>query len=277
MSPKRQLTRTAAGARLGTGAGFRSHVHPVHQLTWARDGVLRIGADRATWVLTRCFALWVPAGVEHDVVADGTAAMGNLYFDAEGCPVGWMCPTPVDTTGLVGPLLDYLFAAPPAPQRKRAERVLFDTLRPMTGSTIRVPWPSDDRARLVADALLANPADPRTLTEWGRWVGASGRTLARVIERETGMGFARWRTQFRIAAAARRLATGERVAQVALGVGYRTPSSFVAAFRQVVGVSPGRYAAECEVDDPSDQPVDWSEAMLEPGAVIDLPGDFVMA
>src|SRR5581483_9662080 len=67
-----------------------------------------------------------------------------------------------------------------AEERLRAEAVLFDLLLPLRIATIDVRPPSDPRARDVADGLLADPADPRTLHEWGRAVGASSRTLAHV-------------------------------------------------------------------------------------------------
>ncbi|MGI5176519.1 helix-turn-helix transcriptional regulator [Dactylosporangium sp. CA-152071] len=57
----------------------------------------------------------------------------------------------------------------------------------------------------------------------------------------TGMSFGRWRTNVRLRAALSLLATGTPVAVVARRVGYRSPSAFIAAFRQAFGVSPGAY------------------------------------
>jgi len=101
--------------------------------------------------------------------------------------------------------------------------------------------PRDDRARRVADGVLTDVADDRTLAAWGATVGASARTLARIFVAETGVGFARWRTAARVAAALPRLAEGRAVAVVAHEVGYANPSAFVAAFRREVGVTPAQY------------------------------------
>jgi AraC-like DNA-binding protein len=111
----------------------------------------------------------------------------------------------------------------------------------LTTTQLDVPTPSDERAAAVAQGLAANPADARSLAEWGRHVGASGRTLARIIERETGLGFEQWRTRVRMAAALAALARGTTVTQVAHDVGYASSSAFVAAFKRAVGVSPGAY------------------------------------
>ena len=89
--------------------------------------------------------------------------------------------------------------------------------------------------------LLAEPGDNRDLAAWGRQAGASGRTLARLFRRETGMTFAGWRRRLRLMAALSRLGAGEPVTRVAYELGYHSPSAFVAMFRRALGMPPGRY------------------------------------
>lgn len=83
----------------------------------------------------------------------------------------------------------------------------------------------------MARALAANRADTRSLEDWGREVGTSGRTLTRALLADTGIPFARWRTLVRLQAAIPLLAAGEPVATVAGYVSSETPSAFIAAFR----------------------------------------------
>jgi AraC-like DNA-binding protein len=90
-------------------------------------------------------------------------------------------------------------------------------------------------------ALLANPADKRTLAEWGREAGASERTLARAFLAGTGIPFGRWRTLLRLQAALPALAAGVPVSAVARQAGYDTASAFVAAFRRETGLTPAAY------------------------------------
>lgn len=139
-------------------------------------------------------------------------------------------------SGTVGTDLD-------SQQRARAEAVLVDALVPVETVTVTVdvPMPADDRALAVAHALVDNPADQRTLEEWGRHVGASARTLGRAFRADTGMPFGRWRTSLRLRAALSDLADGQPVSNVARHVGYDTPSAFVAAFRRETGLTPGSY------------------------------------
>jgi AraC-like DNA-binding protein len=111
----------------------------------------------------------------------------------------------------------------------------------MDQAPLHLPLPDDRRARRVADALVADPADGRSLEALGRAAGASGRTLARLFVAETGMSFGRWRQQRRLVAALERLAQGRPVTEAALDAGYATPSAFCAMFRRALGTSPSRF------------------------------------
>jgi AraC-like DNA-binding protein len=77
----------------------------------------------------------------------------------------------------------------------------------------------------------------------GADAGAGRRTLARLFEGETGMGFVDWRHQVRLADALARLAQGQGVAAVSRAVGYRSASAFTAMFRQAFGKPPRDYFA----------------------------------
>lgn len=221
---------------------FERHAHHSHQLAWAANGVLTVVADTGTWVLPPSRALWIPAGVPHETIASERSTMKTLYLAPDRCPIQWRSPRPVVATALLAALIEHLNDDSLEPQRRaRAEALIFDLLEPVEVATVQVTMPRDERAREVAEALVSNPADTRNLADWGREVGASGRTLTRAFLADTGIPFARWRTSVRLQTAIPLLAAGEPVATVATYVGYETPSAFIAAFRRHTGVTPGAY------------------------------------
>jgi AraC-like DNA-binding protein len=89
--------------------------------------------------------------------------------------------------------------------------------------------------------LLCDPGRRETLEEWSALAGASSRTLARLFVRETGLRFADWRRQVRLAQALVCLAQDQDVAAVAQAVGYDSASAFSAMFRQSLGKTPRDY------------------------------------
>ncbi|OKH98960.1 AraC family transcriptional regulator [Streptomyces sp. CB02923] len=231
-----------ASFEVDDGQWYGRHWHATHQLAWAEKGVIAVRARGNTWVLPPTMALWIPAGTEHATGASGPVTGRSLYYLPDRCPVRWSAPTVVGVSPLLRELIAYLAdEGLSANARERAEAVVLDQLRPVSVATVLAPLPRDDRARHVARALRARPADDRTLAQWGAEVGASARTLARAFAAETGMPFGQWRTRLRLQTAMPLLAGGATVAAVAVRVGYASPSAFVAAFRRVVGVPPGAY------------------------------------
>jgi AraC-like DNA-binding protein/quercetin dioxygenase-like cupin family protein len=224
------------------GSVFDWHTHPDHQLAWAASGVLTVRTAAAAWVLPPTRALWIPAGLRHETLSAGTATMRTLYVRPELFPITWADVVPVAASQLLAELIGYLEDPGLGPDRRaHAEAVLVDLLQPVTMTTIEVRLPAEERALEVARALTDDPADRRTLAEWGREVGASERTLARGFVAGTGLAFGRWRSLLRLQKALPALAAGEPVGNVARHVGYESASAFVAAFRRETGVTPAAY------------------------------------
>ena len=101
--------------------------------------------------------------------------------------------------------------------------------------------PADPRATRAAELLRSDPAGRLPLTEIASRAGASGRTLERLFQVETGLKFASWRRRMRLLHALRLLASGESVTSVALEAGYESTSAFISMFRRELGVTPARY------------------------------------
>lgn len=227
------------------GTVFDWHAHEDHQLAWAVRGVLTVRSGTEAWVLPSTRALWIPAGIRHETLSDGTATMRTAYVRPSSCPVTWTTCTPVVASSLMAELLAYLGADDvQSARRLHAEQVLVDILEPVPAVSFDVRMPTESRAFEVATMLIEHPADPRTLAQFGADVGASGRTLARGFTQGTGLPFARWRALVRLNAAMQALAARDPVSQVARRVGYETTSAFIAAFRRETGITPARYFSD---------------------------------
>ena len=74
-------------------------------------------------------------------------------------------------------------------------------------------------------------------------IGVGVRPLNRLLVKETGLSFGRWRQRLHTTLAIQRMARGASVQQVASELGYGSASSFVTMFRKALGTSPARYMA----------------------------------
>src|ERR1700727_600331 len=200
-------------AELGHRDTIDWHYHDVPQLVYPSSGVLAISAADGTWVgpPQRASAAGVARGpLRREVIVALTSGDAPPYT---------------------------------ARQRENLERVALDQLRRVGQLPVRLPALDDDRLRAVAAFLRANPADERTLAEFGLAVGASERTLSRLFRQRAGMSFPQWRTQFRLQHALVLLADGTPVTTTALACGWSNPSAFIDTFRRAFGATPGKFYA----------------------------------
>ena len=123
---------------------------------------------------------------------------------------------------------------------KRLAGVLLDQLPLQRHLPVFVPALTSPLARRVATVLIADPADTPRATDLATELGVSTRTLERAFIADAKMTLGEWRQRSRIARAIALLASGSDVQDVALEVGYATPSAFVTAFKKYVGMTPGK-------------------------------------
>jgi len=227
---------------LASGDRFGLHDHPQAQLSWTPTGVLSAEVGDRHWTLPPTVGLLIPGGVPHDVHALRDGEFYGIYFRVSPPLIAGGQPLVVAMTPIMQALISHLaLARLTRNQRGRAEAVLLDNLGAANETVIALPMPMDPRARAITRALIADPADNRTLEEWGQAVGASRRTLVRLFDTETNLGFLQWRSQLRVSVASVLLANGSSVQAAARSVGYHDPSAFIDAFRKLLGTTPGAY------------------------------------
>ncbi|WP_020014886.1 helix-turn-helix domain-containing protein [Promicromonospora sukumoe] len=233
---------------------WEPHTHTAHELVWVRHGTLTARVGAQVFTVSEGFGLWLPAGQEHA----GRLTAGVELYDAffapgtpELTPAGPdSAPQGLDTTTVVAmvPVLQALLVHLARPDldpsaRARAEAVVLDVLEP-SDRQLAVRLPADDRVDTIVEALLADPADERSLDEWARASGTSARTITRVFRATTGLSFAQWRQAVRVHRSLELLGAGHPVQDVADELGYAHPSTFIDAFRRVMGTTPGVFAAD---------------------------------
>ena len=225
----------------GAPTEWEPHAHPAHELVWVRCGAMtaRVG-DRVFTVSEGC-GLWVPTGEVHAGRLTAKAELHTAFFAPDRTPVAFGGPTAIAMTPVLESLLLHLARTDiEAGARARAEAVVFDVLEPARPQ-LALQLPGDARADVIAEALLRDPTDDRSLEEWARDLGVSPRTISRAFRTATGLSFAQWRQSLRIHRALTLLSEGCEVQDASERLGYAQTSTFIDAFRRVMGTTPGTY------------------------------------
>lgn len=227
--------------RLSPGDEVDPHFHDDHQLIYASSGVLEVFVPEGTWFTPSVRAVWVPAGTVHSWQVHGATTVRMVGIPISVVPLGQHVPTLVAVDPLLRELVIACAEQGPAESAaaRRLLRVLGDRATPSHEAPTVLPTLTDPRLKSIQATLEADMTSSPGLTELGRRVGASERTLSRLFREELGMGYTAWRTQLRLHRGLLLLAEGKTVTQTATACGFSSPSAFVSAFKTAFGRTPG--------------------------------------
>lgn len=224
------------------------HRHAKSQIMLVQRGALSCQVESGLWIVPPRSAIWIPGGTLHAIKATG-ALEGYSAFVAADIDAG--LPRRCCTVSVTPLLRELLVRAARLPlffdeggANSRLMAVLLDEIAAAEVEDLHLPIPAEPRLRILVDMMMAAPAKRGSLQDWAKRAGLSERTMERLIKRETGMSFNRWRLQLSVMLAVQWLAGGGSIQQVAVDLGYESVPSFVTMFRKTLGTSPRRYMAE---------------------------------
>ena len=221
------------------------HFHDRDQLVYASRGVMTVRTRHGTWVVPPHRAVWIPAKVPHTITMSGVVAMRTLYLKprlAKGPPRDCCV---INVSGLLKELILHACAVrtlkPSVAWQAHVVAVILHQLAAVHTIPLQLPHLSDPRLVRIADILMKDPGDTRTLAELCQETGAGKRSVERLFQQEVGMTFGKWRQQLRLMQGMRLLAGGAKVTHAALESGYGTASAFTSMFRKALGITPRSY------------------------------------
>jgi AraC-like DNA-binding protein/quercetin dioxygenase-like cupin family protein len=224
------------------------HWHHKAQLFYSMRGAINCKIEDGVWIVPPQCAVWIPGGVPHSASGSGETECYCLFVEPDAVSD---FPKTCCTISVSSLLRELLLRAVGFPEmyalggrEDRLIATLLDELAAAPVEDLHLPMPRDPRLRRLTEMLLADPAVPASMDEWATRIGMSERSMSRLLLREIGMSFGRWRRQLHVILALQRLTRGESVKTVALDLGYENASGFVTMFRKAVGKPPARYLSD---------------------------------
>jgi AraC-like DNA-binding protein len=222
------------------------HQHRKGQLVLALHGAVTCQVAGALWIVPPQCGVWIPGGMPHSNRATANARLCYLFAEANVVALPKHCCT-LSMSPLVREMILHLAAAEsdyePGGHTDRLARVLLDELALMPLERLYLPVTDHPKLRQMADTLHAKPGDRSTTAQWAKRLAMSERTLARLVVKETGLTFGRWRQQLHLLVAVRELAGGALVQRVSDDLGYGSVTAFITMFKKALGHPPARYFA----------------------------------
>lgn len=224
--------------------GARPHDHRKGQLILSLHGAVSCEVKNAIWLVPPQHAVWIPGGTPHSCRVTENARTCFLFVEPSAAAMPDECCT-LAITPFVRELILHLAEQEPSyPSEGKTARlvaVLLEQLSDAPLKDLHLPISGDPKIKKIADTLFADPGDRTTLHEWANRLATSERTLARLVERTTGLSFGRWRQQLHLMIALSHLAEGVSVQRVAGILGYDSVNAFITMFKKALGKTPTQY------------------------------------
>ena len=227
-----------------------AHAHARGQLLALNSGLLVIEAGNERWMFPSHRCAWIPPNCLHAARSVGRASGSMVYLSPFACRGLPRRPCLFNSSDLIFAVVErirsYDIEQLLSTEKKHLVTVLRDELRRPDDHPLRLPLPRHKKLAKIAQTLLEDVSDRRTLDDWGDLAGMSRRTFMRAFSSDVGMPFGRWRQQARLFAALEMFAEGTSVTDAAIAVGYDSVSAFIRMFRTMLGATPRQYLRSSE-------------------------------
>ncbi|HEX4167667.1 MAG TPA: helix-turn-helix transcriptional regulator [Bryobacteraceae bacterium] len=266
--PKRGVSVATLAYEYPSSYQVGEHAHGSDQLIYAISGVMEVSAGQSVWLIPPHFALWIPARTRHRIHMPGPVSMRTLYLRTGLTARADPRSAVLAVTPLLRELIIEIVRVRQLRIRSRYECALRDLLIPQLEKASPIPTfvtlPREARALAVAQAILKNPAESKSLATLCAGAGVSVRTIERAFQKEVGINFESWRRQVRLTKAVELLVSGCSIKEVAFKIGYHQSSTFVEMFRHTFGTTPKAWVSVLEI---------FGQRSTEPEAELSLSRD----
>ena len=219
------------------------HSHPDGQFTFVSRGLISTETERGVWLVPAGRLAWIPPGLAHSSKArgpvDGWLVMvGPNYAKRLPKQISVLRASALLTAGLerVSTLTDK-----DGVLTRLLHRLLLLELETVETEAFGIPLPRSAVLRAWATGFLQAPSSALSIDAAAKCVSMSRRSFTRHFSQETGKNFSDWKRMVMVQSAIESLAQGAQVSAIAYDLGYENPSAFIAMFKAMQGVSPGRF------------------------------------
>lgn len=232
-------------AHLAAMTDLEEEWHAWGQLAFIHNGLMELSIEGESFIAPARFGVWIPPRARHCSYNHRPIDFGTINVASALCAALPTTPCVLDLSPLVLAIIDHFHQRqvlePQTAADLRLGEVLIDQLVLSPRRERYLPMSEDRQLAPVLRALEQNPAESRSLAAWAKQVHSTERTLSRRCHTELGMSFSEWRQRLRFIQALSLLERPISIKEIALELGYSSPSAFITMFQSLAGVTPDRY------------------------------------
>lgn len=231
------------------GEHDRLHSHPWHQLIFPRKGALKTQVGEQHYFLPANRAMFIPANELHESWAITASEFIGIYMAPTLSDKFSQCSHVLSVSPLLHALIEEtltmdLQISEIELEQRRVLQVLADQIALQPQIALNITIPSDKRIQGLAQKLLSEPSSDIRLSEVGKTIGASEKTITRLFKQQTGLSFQQWKKRAKLIVSLAELEKSQPIHVVALNLGYSSSASYIHSFKKEFGITPQQHVKD---------------------------------
>lgn len=222
------------------GDQLPAHTHDEGQVLFARAGTMEVWAGDKFILIPSTRIAWIPPHVSHSIKFKTSTKMRTAYIQAPLLEDLFKQVQVLQASALFSAVIIKLAEMKTTDEEYRSAlaQILLSELKSLKTEPFSLIFPTDKRAKRVANGLLADPSSSLKIEQWAQMAACSSKTLSRIFHSETGMTFQIWRRYLRLLLVHELIENGASVAAASYEVGFSSSSAMSEAHRLTFGFSP---------------------------------------
>ncbi|MCH7314194.1 helix-turn-helix transcriptional regulator [Acinetobacter sp. ANC 3882] len=221
------------------------HSHDRIQLIHTLSGVIRVQTHEGIWITPPGRGVWIPAQKPHALLSSGDVKARGVFIEVspqtntlDQCRV---VAIPALLRELMSSAMQIRTSIQTNSRNERLLQLILDEVRLLPTLAFNLPDPQNPKLQQLCQRIKDNLALEWNLEDTAEQLHMSSKTLARHFQRETGLHFSHWVRQAKLMQAMIDLGMNKPVLNVALDLGYDSPSAFSAMFKRETSMTPSDY------------------------------------
>ena len=221
------------------------HQHDRIQLIHTLTGVLRVETDAGIWICPPGRGVWIPALQPHALHIHGDVKARGIFIEHLSRANFMNICRVVNISPLLKELINTALCIhdkiQPHGRDERVFELILDELQWLETLPFQLPEAQSPAMIQLCHAVRQSLSDTWTLEDVAKTMHMSSKTFTRQFQKETAMSFAQWIRQAKLIQAMVELCNYKPILQIALDLGYESPSAFSAMFKRETGMTPSEY------------------------------------
>ncbi|MBP8006090.1 MAG: helix-turn-helix transcriptional regulator [Acinetobacter sp.] len=221
------------------------HSHDRIQLIHTLTGVIRVQTHEGIWIIPPGRGVWIPAQKAHALLSSGDVKARGVFIETSAstslineCRV---VAVPALLRELMSSAMEIRTAIQSNSRNERLLQLILDEVQILPALAFNLPDPQSPKLQQLCQRIKGDLVLEWNLEDTAQQLHISSKTLARHFQRETGLHFSHWVRQAKVMQAMIDLAMNKPVLNVALDLGYDSPSAFSAMFKREISMTPSDY------------------------------------